>query len=132
MAEANLEKNDEFKKELAEIDERIENLKKSIQRKEYLEELHEDHRFIEIIVDGYFEREAERIFQILTTPNPLSREKMENLMDKLTAIRNMKEYFRTLILEGQMAPDQITEEEEFRKEITARNSLDSQTGSEGE
>lgn len=111
---------DNLKKELAQIDERIESLQKDIQLGKDLEALHENEQFKNVILDSYFEDEAKRIFGLLTNPTPLKREQIENLNDKLATIRVFKEYFQTLLINANMAPEQIEEEEEFRKKITER------------
>ena len=44
-------------------------------------------------------------------------------MDKMSAIRNYKHYFKTILIDAAMAPEQIEEEELYRQSITAENSL---------
>lgn len=127
MAEANL--NEEVKNELNEIDARIEELNAKIRLADDLEELHKDERFIRVMIDGYFGTEAHRVFELLTTPTPLKRDQIENIEDKLSAIRNVKQYYQTILINARTAPEQIEEERQYRLEITARHSLDN-AGSE--
>lgn len=127
MAEANL--NEEVKNELQEIDARIEELNAKIRLADDLEELHKDERFIRVMIDGYFGAEAHRVFELLTTPTPLKRDQIENIEDKLSAIRNVKQYYQTILINARTAPEQIEEERQYRLEITARHSLDN-AGSE--
>ncbi len=115
--------------ELADIDARIKTLNDNVQLGKDLEKLHEDKRFENVILKGYLEAEAERIFGVLTDPSHhLKRDVMENLMDKLTSTRNIKQYFGTVLMNAAMAPEEIITEEGYRKEVTERYSL---TGSEG-
>ena len=117
------ETNDTFKEELAQIDERIVSLKNDIELGAALERLHENEDFIKVFVDNYFEKEAKRIFELLTEPTALKREQLENLNDMMATIRYFKKYIQTLLINANMAPDQIEEEEMYRKEITSQNSL---------
>lgn len=107
------------KEELAKIDERIESLEKNIQLHKDLEELHSDERFERVMTEAYFDKEAERIFGLLTTPTTLTRDQIDNLNDKMAAIRNVKSFFKTIIINATMAPDQIEEEKAYRKELNA-------------
>jgi hypothetical protein len=118
-----MEETSNFKKKLAEIDERIIKLQEEKELGEALERLHENEDFIKVILHGYFETEAKRIFELLTIPTKLKRDQLENLMDKMTAIRNYKQYFQTVLINAQMAPDQIQDEENYRKELTAEESI---------
>lgn len=113
---------DNFKAKLQECDDRIAELKAAIEKGKALERLHESKDFDEIVLSGYFEKEAERIFGLLTTPTSLKRDQLDNLMDKLSAIRNFKHYFKTVLIDAAMAPEQIEEEEAYRKNLTAENS----------
>lgn len=118
------ETQDNFKEQLAKCDDRIEELKLAVQAGEDLHALHENESFNRLIGKGYLEAEGKRIYELLTTPTNLKREQIENLMDKMTAIRNFKAYFKTILIDAAMAPEQIAEEEEYRKSITAQNAID--------
>jgi hypothetical protein len=43
---------------------------------------------------------------------------MENIVDKFNAIRNLKQFFIVIEQNARMAPSQIEEEIQFRKDIT--------------
>ena len=115
--------NDNFKEKLAEIDERIEFLQSEIDLNKDLEALHNIPEFQRVILSGYLEDEAKRIFELLTTPTSLKRDQIENLNDKLTSIRNFKGYFKQIIINATMAPEQIEDERKFRKEVTEEASI---------
>jgi len=53
--------------------------------------------FNAVILDGYLEKESKRLFGILVEPSALKRDVIENIQDKLTAIRNIKQYFGTTL-----------------------------------
>lgn len=115
--------NDNFKEKLAEIDDRIEFLQAQIDLNKDLEALHNIPEFQRVILSGYLDDEAERIFGMLTTPSNLKRDQIENLNDKLTSIRNFKGYFKQIIINATMAPEQIQGERDFREEVTKEASI---------
>lgn len=114
-----MEENSNLKAHLAEIDERKAELELNVQLGKDLEELHEDERFQRVILNAYLEKEAERLFGVLVNPSTLKRDVMENIVDKTGSIRNLKQFFGVLLQNAHMAPEQIAEEEAYRKEVTA-------------
>jgi len=106
--------------ELKKIDDRIIQLNKEIKLGADIEALHEDEKFINVIIEEYFEQEEERITGLLFNPTTLKREQIENVMDKATGIRNFKLFFKTLLINASMAPEQIVDEENYRKELVDR------------
>jgi len=113
-----LKKDEQLKKELDAIDGRIEELEGTIELGKMLTELHEDERFKKVILEAYLEKEAERVFGMLTTPSHFKRDQMENLMDMLTSIRNFKKFFATILVNADMAPMQIEDEKQHRLQVT--------------
>lgn len=113
-----------FKEELAQIDDRIKDFEKQIELHSALERLHENEDFKKVVLDGYLDKESQRIFELLTIPTNLKRDQLDNLMDMLTSIRNFKGYFKKIIIDATMAPEQMDEERAFRKEFTAQKSID--------
>ncbi len=101
------------------IDERIAHLKNNIKIGELIQELDKDERFKTVINEGYLDAEAKRLFEVLTEPSTLKRDVMENVMDKLSSIRNFKQYLVVQLQNANMAPEQIEEEEKYRTEVTA-------------
>ena len=115
---------DNVKEELKQIDEDIAYKQSQVDLAADIESLHKDERFKRVILEGYLEVEAERIFALLTTPMGWKRELNENLMDKLGSIRDIKEFFGVKLREAIMLPDEIIELEQYRKEVTANNRND--------
>lgn len=113
-----MESNSNLNEQLKLIDDRVTILKNSVLLAEDLIHLHQDERFQRVILDGYFGNEAERLFGVLVTPSTIKRDVMENIHDKLSAIRNIKQFFVVVEQNAIMAPDQIQEEEDYRKEVT--------------
>lgn len=122
-----MEQNSNLKDELAQIDKRIEEYQAQVDLGTKLEGLHKYQDFIDVIMVAYFEDEAKRICDVLVEPSNLSREKLENLGDKLIAIRNFKKFFKTILINASVAPMQIEEEEAHRAQLTASNANDSDT-----
>ena len=118
-----MSQNDIFKEKLAEIDERIEFLQSEIDLNKDLEVLHEIPEFQRVILDAYLDKESKRIYELLTTPTSLKREQLENLNDKMTSIRDFKGFFKQIIINATMAPEQIEGERQFREEVTAEASI---------
>ena len=116
--------NTNLKTKLEAVDARIEELEKNIQLGKDLEDLHNDPRFQNVILNGYMDKEADRICGVLLDPSHhLKRDVMENLMDKMTSIRTVKQYFGTTMMNGEAARDSLAEEEAYRLEVTKRNSI---------
>jgi len=114
-----------LKKELENIDKRIEHLKANIELARALEDLHnDDERFKKVFIDGYFGDEANRLCEVLLEPSSLKRDVILNINDKISSIRNLKQFFGVIHQNAIMAPDQIIEEEEYRKKVTAAYSQD--------
>lgn len=116
MATANLN-------ELQKITETIEKHNAAIQRGKDLESLKTDPKFISVIIEGYLDAEATRLFEILTSVPAIRKESMDVVRDKLDSIRDLKEYLGTpqypgiVVREAENAPDRIREEELYRTEL---------------
>ena len=111
---------------LEQVDERIVELEEQIEIGAALDRLHTNPDFTKVFLEGYLEAEAERLFRTLVTPSTIKRDAMENMMDKLTAIRNVKTYIKTCYQNAIMAPEQIEQEKLYRKEVTSGDTLDSE------
>ena len=110
--------------ELDEIDSRIKEFKDIITRKEDLESLFEDKRFQNVMLYGYIEAEAERIFGLLLDPtHNLKRDVMENLTEKMMSIRNVKTFYRVIKQSGDSASEQLEELEDYRVKINSGDSI---------
>ncbi len=112
-----------LKTELADIDSRIATLKRNERIGTAVEALHNNPDFQLVILEGYFDEEAERIFGVLTDPNEYKRDMLQNMNDKLGSIRDLKKFFGVKLRNGDMAPAEIAEEETFREETTKKYSF---------
>ena len=117
-------------KTLEAIDETIAGYRDDIQRGKDLEYLMNEPRFKLLILEGYFKKEAERLFQILTDPTGASPDTNEEIQLKLAAISHFKSYVGTadhagtIKIEAERAPLAIAREEEYRKEVTATHAAE--------
>ena len=119
-----VENTNPVKEELEEIDNRIKEFKNLIKRKEDLESLFLDERFQNVILSGYLETESERIFGVLLDPtHNLKRDVMENLIEKMMSIRNIKQFFRVISQSADSAIDQLGELEDYRVSVNSRDSI---------
>ena len=107
------------------IDYSIGKFNEDIKRGKDLESLMNDPRFKSVILDGYFEKEAKRLFQILTDPTGASPDTTEEIQLKLAAISHFKSYVGTdnfagtIKIDADRAPSLIIKEMNYRNEVTA-------------
>ena len=112
---------------LKEVDDRLDELKARITLADDVRELEQNPAFQRVILKGYLDNEAERLFGVLVEPSTLKRDVMENIQDKLSAIRNLKQFFGVIGQNATMAPEQIEEEEAYRKEVTTHFAAQAKT-----
>jgi len=112
--------------ELQEIELAIAAEQEKIKRGEALERLLKNDDFKLVILDGYVEEEAQRLFGILTTPPGNRKDVLDTCHDKLASIRHFKEYIGTKEYPGNVrraaesAEANIEEQEAYRREVTAQ------------
>lgn len=121
MATANLT-------ELQQLDASTAQYEAALQRGKDLEELKKNPLFISVIMEGYLEAEAERLFDTLTMVPAIRRESLDNTQSKLEAVRHFKEYVGTatypgiVMREAENAQSHIDENEMYRTALLADNS----------
>ena len=114
-----------LKDTLKAIDSKLEEYKTDIENGEKLKRLIANSDFQDLILDGYCESEAKKLFQILTDPTGASPYSNEDIHFRLGYISNFKGYVGTSNHAGTienkaiMAPDLIIKETNYRKEVTA-------------
>jgi len=112
-------------KQLKAIDKAIEDFKSDIERGKALTRLMANQDFKDVILDGYFEAEANKLFNILVDPTGASPYSNEEIQLKLAAISHFKSYvgttdFRgTIEMDAERAPSLLMGEEAYRNEVTA-------------
>ena len=119
-----------LKETLEATDKYIAEQQELIERGKKLELLKQDPNFIDVIMNGYFNVEANKLFKILTNPSGLSSYSDDELRSKLNSIRDFKEYVGTadkagtVEIEARNAPHNIHREEQDRLDMTARYAVD--------
>ena len=107
------------------IDADIAEKRQAIKRGEALQRLMKNQDFIDVILNGYIEEEARKLFAILTDPTGGSHYSAEKIRLMLEAIRHFKGYVGTdaykgtVMIEAERAPLNIAGEEDYRKQVTA-------------
>lgn len=81
--------------------------------------------FQRVIMSGYIDKEAKKLFNILTDPTGATPYTAEQTHLRLEAISHFKSYVGTedypgtVMMDAQQAPLKIEKEEAYRKELTA-------------
>ena len=115
----------ELDTELERIDNFIAEAKEAIEKGKALERLMCNEDFTNIIVDGYFESEARKLFDILIDPtgaSPYSEEQINSMLAGISHFRGYigtGQYPGTIRTEAERAPLDIIKEEEYRIQVTA-------------
>ena len=110
---------------LQRIDAVITEKKAAIKLGEDLKFLMSNPQFKRVILDGYIDIEAKKLFNVLVDPSGVSPFSAEVIQLKLEAISHLKGYIGTpdfpgaIEAEAEQAPMDIYREEEYRKEVTA-------------
>lgn len=115
---------------LKRIDDYIETQEQAIKRDEKLKRLMQNEDFIDVILEGYFEVEAKKLFKILTDPTGASEYTEDKIRRKLDSISDFKEYVGTddfkgtIEIEALMAPGRIAKETDERVNVTANAAME--------
>ena len=107
------------KERIAEVDKSIEEQKAKIEFAEAIKELRKDPRFLLVIENGYFEGEGKRITECLLEPTPLKRDQIQNMVDMISSIRNLKTFLMFKEADGGNALHEIESLEDFRTRINS-------------
>lgn len=116
---------DNLKETLESIDTYIAEKRIDIKRGEQLQRLMKNPDFIDVIMNGYIEVEAKKLFKILTDPTGASPYSPEETQMKLSSISDFKgyvgteDYPGTVMMDAQRAPFEIEREENERIRVTA-------------
>lgn len=77
----------------------------------------ENKDFINVVSEGYFEKEAIRLTYLLSDPAMDTPEHQDKLLQELKAIASVRQYFMHIRRQGQMAANTIKDyEEEYNLE----------------
>ena len=107
------------KERIAEVDKSIEEQKAKIEFAEAIKELRKDPRFLLVIENGYFKGEGKRITECLLEPTPLKRDQIQNMVDMISSIRNLKTFLMFKENDGGNAIHEIESLEDYRTRINS-------------
>ena len=77
---------------IAQIDASIEEQNVRVARGKDLAELIKDPKFQSVMIDGYLNEEANRVFNLLTSPRVSKPEEVQSYMSQLETIKNIGRY----------------------------------------
>jgi len=95
----------------------IEVARKAVDRAKALDELSRNRNFKKIILEGYFEEEAQRLVLLKSDPNMQSDEQQKALDNAIIGIGQLRQHFITINQFGRMAAQSIAEDEETLDEL---------------
>lgn len=78
--------------QIAQIDASIEEQNVRVARGKDLAELIKDPKFQSVMIDGYLNEEANRVFNLLTSPRVSKPEEVQSYMSQLETIKNIGRY----------------------------------------
>ena len=78
--------------QIAQIDASIEEQNVRVARGKDLAELIKDPKFQSVMIDGYLNEEANRVFNLLTSPRVSKPEEIQSYMSQLDTIKNIGRY----------------------------------------
>ena len=78
--------------QIAQIDASIEEQNVRVARGKDLAELIKDPKFQSVMIDGYLNEEANRVFNLLTSPRVSKPEDVQSYMSQLETIKNIGRY----------------------------------------
>ena len=108
------------KEELKEIDESIQHYQDIIKFAKAIKELQADENYKLVFEDGYLTKEAERLTKNLLEPTILKRDQIENIVDMVTAIRNVKTFLHYKLLDASTAEENIEQLQIMRSEVNSK------------
>lgn len=88
---------------IKEIDRQLEELEFLIKRGEALEKLLKDENFKILILEGYYEVEAKRVFSLLTHPLTVKPEDKASYLSQLDTIKDIARYLGNETYKGTVA-----------------------------
>jgi len=120
----------DLQQELKAIDSFIAEKQKLIKRGEQLKELMNSEAFKAVILEGYIEEESRKLFESLTNPMGVSAYTEEETLQRMRSINHFRDYVGTkdhqgtVLVDAGKAPIDIINEEDHRKEVTAKYAED--------
>lgn len=102
---------------IQEIEMGIEEAREYIERGEALERLYRNPDFQNIVVKGYFEREAVRLVHLKGDPAMRAPEHQAAIIQDMDGIAALHSHFRVILMQAQQMREAIQDGEEALEEI---------------
>lgn len=99
---------------LKSIDESIAFYKEQVELSEAIKRLKQNPDYIKVYEQAYFKNEGERISNVILEPNTLKRDQLENMLDMMSSIRNVKTFIMYRENDGEVALGHIADLEKMK------------------
>ena len=99
---------------LKSIDESISFYEKQVELSESIKRLKQNPDYIKVYEQAYFKDEGERISNVILEPNTLKRDQLENMLDMMSSIRNVKTFIMYRENDGEVALQHIADLEKMK------------------
>jgi len=99
----------------------IEQAKKAVAKMDSINKLTNNKDFKDIILEGYFEKEASRLVLLRADPAMQTEQDQNNINNAITAIGHLRLYLMSVLQTGRAAANAIHEDELTREEILAED-----------
>lgn len=99
---------------LKSIDESIAFYEKQVELSESIKRLKQNPDYIKVYEQAYFKDEGERISNVILEPNTLKRDQLENMLDMMSSIRNVKTFIMYRENDGEVALQHIADLEKMK------------------
>lgn len=99
---------------LKSIDESIAFYKEQVELAESIKRLKQNPDYIKVYEQAYFKDEGERISNVILEPNTLKRDQLENMLDMMSSIRNVKTFIMYRENDGEVALGHIADLEKMK------------------
>lgn len=99
---------------LKSIDESIAFYKEQVELSESIKRLKQNPDYIKVYEQAYFKSEGERISNVILEPNTLKRDQLENMLDMMSSIRNVKTFIMYRENDGEVALQHIADLEKMK------------------
>jgi len=114
---SNLTKNQKIEQILQKIDDELSIHTENVELGEALERLFNNDDYKKVIEYGYFEKEGDRLARTLLAPSVLKRDQLQNMYDKMSAIRDFKVFIAVIGQNASFSKEEIERLEEFRTDV---------------
>jgi hypothetical protein len=103
--------------QIEQIEVSMEAAKARVDMAKALDELHRNRNFKKVILEGYFEKEAQRLVMLKSDPQMSDAEHQKAVDEAIIGVGQLGQYFRTVFQLASMAERALAEDEQTREEL---------------